>query len=118
MKSRSQTMLRQADSAIRLLLRLQANRKQIETNPQAYDRGARLEHITGVAMTQALAGPPVSPHDPKSQNHAIETPARQRAALTPVIARPTERLTPTQEPPHPTSVSRHDPDPAKRCCPN
>lgn len=82
-------MMRQADSAIRLLLHLQAGRKRIEANPKEYDRGERLEHITGVAMTQALANRPVSPRDPESQNHTTETPARQ----PPAIAGPAPRIT-------------------------
>lgn len=104
-------MMRQADSAIRLLFRLLANRKQTESDPQDYDRGARLEHIAGVAMTQVLAEAPVSYHDPESQNHTTETPARLSAdPIAKIITKPAERAVATQDLPHPTPVSSRDPE--------
>lgn len=87
-------MDRQADSAIRLLLRMQAARFRIEANQTALDRGLRIEHITATLMTQALHAPPlppvregtdgrfVSPYDRISRNHANEIPTRQPAPTT------------------------------------
>ena len=61
-------MMRQANAATRSLLRLQAARRKIEADPQAYDRGERIEHHMTVLMTGAIADQPaVSPDDPESR---------------------------------------------------
>ena len=68
--AKADLMMRQAQSAMRSLLRLQAARRKIEADPKAYDRGERIEHTMTALMTQALE-PNVSPDDPESQNHVI-----------------------------------------------
>ena len=68
--SQANHMMRQANAATRSLLRLQAARRKIEADPQAYDRGERIEHHMTVLMTGAIADQPtVSPDDPESHNH-------------------------------------------------
>ncbi len=69
--AKADLMMRQAQSAMRSLLRLQAARRKIEADPKAYDRGERIEHTMTALMTQALE-PNVSPDDPESQNHVIK----------------------------------------------
>ena len=66
-------MMRQANAATRSLLRLQAARRTIEADPQAYDRGERIEHHMTVLMTGAITDrPPVSPDDPESRTTETE----------------------------------------------
>ncbi len=60
MKCRAQanSMMRQAQSALRLLLRLQAARQKIEANSAANERAAWTEHCAIGLMAQALSPPP------------------------------------------------------------
>lgn len=48
-------MMRQANAAMRSLLRLKANREKIEADPKAHDRGERIEHHMTTLMTESLA---------------------------------------------------------------
>ena len=49
-------MMRQAQSAMRLLLRMQAARQKIEADSAAADRAAWTEHCAAGLMAQALPG--------------------------------------------------------------
>ena len=62
MKCRAQaaSMSRQADSSLRMLLRMQAARQKIEANPETRDRAAWSEHCTLNLLAEALSPPP--PH--------------------------------------------------------
>lgn len=121
-------MMRQAKSAIRELKRLQAERRETESDPEASDRGERTEHITTVLLDEGLADPEtvmastarredaaatnppllafVSSHDPKSRKHKIEIPPRQSDLLPP--AKPTRSFSTHQAHRMPPSVSSHD----------
>ena len=99
--AKADLMMRQAQSAMRSLLRLQAARRKIEADPKAYDRGERIEHTMTTLMTQALE-PNVSPDDPEPQNHVIEILPRQPEPAVTTTAQP-------EPPPTPQSVSPHDP---------
>ena len=52
------SMMRQAQSAMRLLLRMQAARQKIEADSAATDRAAWTEHCAAGLMAQALPGAP------------------------------------------------------------
>ena len=54
-------MMRQANSALRLLLRLQEARRKLEADNVACDRAARAEHVAIALMAAALAQPAQSP---------------------------------------------------------
>ena len=99
--SKANNMMRQANSHLRSLLRLQAGRRTTEADHKAFDRGERIENHLTILMTQAafgspvsddphphaplpLAAPPdepaedtVSSHDPESHPKKSETPIRQ-----------------------------------------
>ncbi len=99
MKCRAQagSMMRQAQSAMRVLLRVQAARGRLEANNEAYDRAERAEHVTASLMAQALADLPVhhptntptrvSLPDTESTESQTETPARFPAPQLPNLIR-------------------------------
>ena len=65
-------MMHRTNAATRSLLSLQAARPKIEADPQAYDRGERIEHHMTLLMTDVIADQlTVSPHDPEF--HTTET---------------------------------------------
>ena len=104
-RAQAASMMRQAKSAIRELKSLQAERRQIESDPETCDRGERPEHITTVLLNEGLTGPetvmastawreeaattnppllsPVSLHDPKTRKHKTEIPPRQPNPMPP-----------------------------------
>ena len=95
-------MMRQADSAVRMLLRLQEARRKLEARPEDHDRAERAEHITAVLMKQVFdtPAPPRRPPPPAEPTAVIARSAKRDAAIPP-------------EPPHPTRVSSHDPETRK-----
>ncbi len=112
--------MRQAASAMRELRRLQADRRAVQSDPEAIDQGERAEHIAALLLAEGLANPPppgkltagpealVSPHDPETQHTKTETPPRQPAS-TPVISRRPQRDTAIPpEPERRAFVSPHD----------
>ena len=54
-------MMREANSALRLLLRLQEARRKLEADNVACDRAARAEHVAIALMAEALQQPASSP---------------------------------------------------------
>ncbi len=58
------SMMRQANSALRLLLRLQAARGKLEADPAAADRAAWTEHAAIRLMAEALAAAPAAVAQP------------------------------------------------------
>ncbi len=86
-RAQANSMMRQANSALRLLLRMQAAREKRETNSEARDRAAWTEHCAIALMAQALspqpAPPPIAePPPPASQPQREPEPAEQpRPAL-------------------------------------
>ncbi len=77
MKCRAQaaSMMRQANSAMRVLLRLQAARWKTEANPETCNRADRAERFTALMLAEALAEPAVPPNE-ESRETEIETPVR------------------------------------------
>jgi hypothetical protein len=75
LKCRAQAlgMMRQSQSALRLLLRLQAARRKLEANTEACDRLAWTEHCALRLMAEALAQPPHP--DPFPANAAEAAPS-------------------------------------------
>jgi hypothetical protein len=61
--AQSASMMRQSQSALRMLLRLQAARQKIEANAAALERAAWTEHCAAGLMAQALTGAPLAPED-------------------------------------------------------
>ena len=96
-------MMRQAKSAIRELKRLQAERREIESNPEACDRGERIEHITTVLLNEGLNDPEAVIASTARRQETLPRPNPQ--ASTPAPASPD--LAPPQ------SVSSHDPETRK-----
>ncbi len=83
MKCRAQanSMMRQAQSALRLLLRMQAARQKIEANSAANERAAWTEHCAIGLMAQALSPPP--------EKAAMAGPPTQEPAAEPeTVAQP------------------------------
>ncbi len=72
-RAQAATMMRQSQGAVRLLLRVQAARRQIEADSAAADRAAWTEHCATGTMVQALssalpafvADPPPPPPPPQ-----------------------------------------------------
>ncbi len=54
-RAQANSMMRQAQSALRLLLRMQAARQKLEKNQEARDRAAWIEHCALGLMAQALS---------------------------------------------------------------
>ncbi len=80
--SQSNNKARQANSTLRSLLRLQAERRQTESDPKAFDRGERIEDHMTALMADAVFGPqPVSPHAPESHTPVIASPAQPGVAI-------------------------------------
>ncbi len=93
-RAQANSMMRQAQSALRLLLRMQATRQKLEANSEARDRAAWTEHCALGLMTQALSPqpapgaitepppPPASRPRPEpqlaNQPHPAPLPAAQR----------------------------------------
>ena len=92
-------MMRQAQSAMRSLLRLQAARRKIEADPKAYDRGERIEHTMTTLMTQALE-PNVSPDDPEPRITYVDFAETTRNPPSPPRHSPSRPQPPN--PSHPT----------------
>ncbi len=57
-RTQANSMMRQAQSALRLLLRMQATRQKLEADSEARDRAAWTEHCAIALMTEALSPPP------------------------------------------------------------
>ena len=94
-------MMRQADSAVRMLLRLQEVRRKLEARPEDHDRAERAEHITAVLMKQAFDTPaPARRPPPAAEPAQVMRGAKRDAAILP-------------EPPHPARVSSHGPETRK-----
>ena len=97
-------MMRQAQSAMRSLLRVQALRQNREADPRALDRGERAEHHMLALMTEAIGTqPPISYGAPESQTAETEILPRHSA--------PNAGATiPDQTPHDPEPVSYRDPE--------
>src|SRR5271163_2689693 len=63
-RAQANSMMRQSQSALRLLLRMQAARQKIEADSEARDRAAWTEHCAITQMAQALP-PPASEPQPE-----------------------------------------------------
>jgi hypothetical protein len=61
--AQSASMMRQSQSALRMLLGLQAARQKIEANATALERAAWTEHCAAGLMAQALTGAPLAAVD-------------------------------------------------------
>jgi hypothetical protein len=83
MKCRAQanSMMRQSQGALRLLLRMQAARQKTEANAEARDRAAWAEHCALNLMTEALS-PPKAPSLSGSRLGEAATPAEEKTAPT------------------------------------
>ncbi len=96
-RAQANSMMRQAQSALRLLLRMQAARQKLEANSEARERAAWTEHCALGLMTQALspqpqpaeiAKPPAPP--PASAARSQPKPAQQpHPALLPAAVHDT-----------------------------
>ena len=97
------SMMRQAQSAMRLLLRMQAARQKIEADSVATDRAAWTEHCAAGLMAQALPGarpaavaePPPPPEPPAPEPEPEADPvaeAEEYAVLYPQRAALIRRL--------------------------
>ena len=88
-------MMRQADSAVRMLLRLQEARRKLEARPEDHDRAERAEHITAVLMKQAFDTPAPARRPPPAAEPAqvIEGREARRGNLARTAA-PGPRLIP------------------------
>jgi hypothetical protein len=77
--AQSASMMRQSQSALRMLLGLQAARQKIEANAAALERAAWTEHCAAGLMAQALSGAPLAavdlPPPPPPPAPAPEPPA-------------------------------------------
>ena len=116
-------MMRQADSAVRMLLRLQEARRKLEARPEDHDRAERAEHITAVLMKQAFDTPaparrPPPPAEPAQVMRGARSATRQsrpnrrtRPASHPTILRPenTQLRRPRDTRPHPPPNSQNPP---------
>src|SRR5271163_3965943 len=56
-RAQADSMMRQSQSALRLLLRMQAARQKLEANPETRDRAAWTEHCAITQMAEALSPP-------------------------------------------------------------
>jgi hypothetical protein len=63
-RAQASSMMRQANSALRLLLRLQEARRKLEADPAACDRLAWTEHCALGLMAEALPGQPQNTAEP------------------------------------------------------
>jgi hypothetical protein len=68
-------MMRQANSALRLLLRMQDARRKLEADNSACDRLAWTEHCAAALMAEALAQPPTPP---AAQPAPLAAPVKER----------------------------------------
>ncbi len=109
---RADLMMRQATSALRSLLRLQAERRKIEADPKAYSRGERIEDHMTVIMAEAVANPPpVSPDN--SESHT-----RHREAQSAVAVQASRTTAPvSSRDPESRHFSHRDPRPAPSTSP-
>ncbi len=95
--SRSDAMMRQSKSDVRMLLRLKAESSQIAADPERHARSERTEHHLITIMTRAISrAPSISPADAESHTKKIETTARQPSSLPPAL-------------PNDITISRYDP---------
>ena len=97
-------MMRQANSALRLLLREQQARQKLEADNVACDRLAWTEHVATALMAEALEHPP-KPSEPRTESGASEAPAKagaQPPARAGVAATP-QTEEPAASPAHPAA---------------
>jgi hypothetical protein len=81
------SMMRQAQSAMRLLLRGQEARQKIEADNVAVDRAAWTEHCAAGLMAQALPGaPPMVMAEPPSEPRAPEPAQEEEPQADPAAA--------------------------------
>lgn len=92
-------MMREANSALRLLLRMQEARRKLEADHVACDRAARAEHVAIALMAEALAQPASSPavaatppepqpSEPRIESGASEAPAKAGAEPAAAVEEP------------------------------
>ncbi len=99
-RAQAASMMRQANAALRLLLRLQATRRKLDTDHQSADRGAwpapcpdtATEHVATRLMAEALAALPAMPNatnpgSARPANPLAETPSAGEAPATPDLIR-------------------------------
>ncbi len=84
-RSQANSMMRQAQSALRLLLRMQAARQKLEANSEARERAAWTEHCAIGLMAQALSPQPVpaAVAEPPVPSPASEPPPEPEPAQQP-----------------------------------
>jgi len=75
-RAQANSMMRQSQSALRLLLRMQAARQKLEADNEARDRGAWTEHSAMNLMAEALSPqpPPTALADPPPPPEPAEPP--------------------------------------------
>ena len=96
-RAQAASMMRQANSAMRVLLRLQAARAKLEADPEACGRADRREHFTAAILAEALSDDPAPPPAEESQEPETETPVRLPIKLPPAPDRPITTIrTPTE----------------------
>jgi len=107
MKCRAQaaSMMRQANSALRLLLRMQATREKREADNAACDRAAWTEHCAIGLMAEALAATPAPPAaaqvTPQWRSRPRRTPDQVRGRRNPPRRRPGPTSSPLSAMPPP-----------------
>ena len=116
-RAKGLTMMRQANSALRLLLRLQQLRQNTEANNAACDRVARIEHGATRMMAEALSRHPHPNPLPEGEGEGATFPLppgegqgegeRASAAIPEAAVPPASRPEPT-----PAPVAEPEPDPA------
>ncbi len=90
-RAQANSMMRQANSALRLLLRMQTAREKREKNQEAHDRAAWTEHCAIALMAQALspqpnpaaiAKPPTPAPKSQSEPKLVDKPQSDPVAAT------------------------------------
>src|SRR5277367_3070994 len=94
-RAQANSMMRQSQSALRLLLRMQAAQQKLEANPEARDRAAWTEHCAITQMAEALSPPAPALAEPTECAPSL---ARGGWGRGPSQQSPTP--TPTQPSPH------------------
>ncbi len=98
-RAQANSMMRQANSALRLLLRMQAAREKREKTQEARDRAAWTEHCAILLMTQALSSQPnpaaiAKPPTPAPKSQSEPKPVDKPRSYPVAAAQPDEAVSP------------------------
>jgi hypothetical protein len=103
-RAQAASMMREANSAMRLLLQMQAARRKLEADATLCERADRTDHIVTHALAAALEQPaaePVRPAAPQPTSSAPPAKAGSHGAAAPAPERS----------PAPTSAAAEEPEP-------